>query len=185
MQNYAISNSRLLGGVDHLPEWVAGLENAGVDMVQIRERSLSTRELVHVVTACLLNCRRIRLLVSARVDVALACGAHGVHLPGGSPPASAWRAIVPPGFRIGASCHSADDAKTAQLGGADFVVVAPVFNPLSKTAHRQALGIQELGRICHSVTLPVFALGGVTLRNAAECHAAGAAGVAGITLYRG
>ena len=42
MQNYAISNSRLLGGVDHLPEWVAGLENAGVDMVQIRERSLST-----------------------------------------------------------------------------------------------------------------------------------------------
>jgi thiamine-phosphate pyrophosphorylase len=185
MKNYAISDSKLLGGLDHLPEWVAGLEDAGVDMIQIREKSLPIRELVHVVSACLLNCKRIRLLVSARVDVALACGAHGAHLPGGSPPASAWRGIVPPGFLIGASCHSTDDAIAAQLGGADFVVAAPVFDPLSKAAYRQALGIEELRRICGSVTLPVFALGGVTPWNAKECLAAGAAGVAGITLYHG
>jgi thiamine-phosphate pyrophosphorylase len=185
MKNYAFSDGRFLGGVEHLPEWVAGLESAGVDLVQIREKSLSTRELVHVVAACLVNCRRIRLLVSARVDVALACGAHGVHLPGDSPPASAWRAIVPPGFLIGASCHSTGDARSAQLGGADFVVAAPVFDPLSKEAYRQALGIEELRRICHTVTLPVFALGGITRQNALECLAAGAAGVAGITLYRG
>jgi thiamine-phosphate pyrophosphorylase len=185
MRNYAISDSRLLGGVEQLPGWVAGLDNAGVDMVQIREKSLSTRELVHVIAACLSNCRRIRLLVSTRVDVALACGAHGAHLPGGSPPASAWRGIVPPEFLIGASCHSTDEAKAVQLGGADFVVAAPVFDPLSKAAYRQALGIEELRRICHGVSLPVYALGGITPQNAVECLAAGAAGVAGITLYRG
>jgi thiamine-phosphate pyrophosphorylase len=64
-------------------------------------------------------------------------------------------------------------------------VAAPVFNPLSKAAYRQPLGIEELKRICDSVTLPVFALGGVTRQNAGACLAAGAAGVAGITLYRG
>jgi thiamine-phosphate pyrophosphorylase len=185
MRNYAISDSRLFGGVDRLPEWVAGLENAGVDMVQIREKSLPAGELVRVVTACLLRCRRIRLLVNSRIDVALACGAQGAHLPGDSPPPSVWRGIVPPSFLFGVSCHSLEDARAAQVGGADFVVVAPVFDPLSKAAFRQPLGIGELKRICHTVSLPVFALGGVTRENAAKCLAAGAVGVAGITLYRG
>jgi thiamine-phosphate pyrophosphorylase len=185
MRNYAISDSRLLGGLERLPDWVAGLDNAGVDMVQIREKSLSTGKLIRVVTACLLQCRRIRLLVNARVDVALACGAHGVHLPGGSPPAAVWRGIVPPGFLFGVSCHSAADARAAQSGGAHFAVAAPVFDPLSKAAYGRPLGIEELKRICQSVDLPVFALGGVTRQNAGECLAAGAAGVAGITLYRG
>jgi thiamine-phosphate pyrophosphorylase len=185
MRNYAISDSQLLGGAEHVPEWVANLENAGVDIVQIREKSLSTGELVCLVTACLLRCSRIRLLVNARVDVALACGAHGAHLPGDSPQPSVWRGIAPPGFLFGVSCHSIDDARAAQLGGADFVVAAPVFDPLSKPAYRQPLGIEELKRICHTVTLPVFALGGVTRQNAADCLAAGAVGVAGITLYRG
>lgn len=184
MKNYAISDSRLIGGVDRLPEWVAGLDNAGVDMVQIREKSLGAAALVRVVAACLSRCRRIRLLINARVDVALACGANGVHLPGDSPAPSTWRGIVPPGFLFGVSCHSADDAVAAQLGGADFVVAAPVFDPLSKVAYRQPLGVEGLGQICHGVTLPVFALGGVTRQNSVECLAAGAVGVAGITLYR-
>lgn len=184
MRHYAISDSRLLGGVDLLPEWVAGLENTGVDMVQIREKSLPTGELARVVAACLLRCRKMRLLVNGRVDVALACGAHGAHLPGDSPPPSVWRGIVPPGFMFGISCHSINDARTAQMGGAaDFIVAAPVFDPLSKVACRPPLGIEELKRICHTVTLPVFALGGVTRQNAAECFQAGAVGVAGITLY--
>lgn len=184
MKNYAISDSRLIGGANRLLEWVAGLESTGVDMVQIREKSLGTAELVRVVAACLLRCRRIRLLVNARVDVALACGANGVHLPGDSPAPSVWRGIVPTGFLFGVSCHSSDDAAAAQRGGADFVVAAPVFDPLSKVAYRQPLGVEGLNRICHSVTLPVFALGGVTRQNAAQCFAAGAVGVAGITLYR-
>ena len=171
--------------MERLPDWVAGLENAGVDMAQIREKSLSANDLACLVAACLLRCRRIRLLVNTRVDVALACGAHGAHLPGDSPSAEVWRGIVPPGFLFGVSCHSEADAQAAASGGADFAVAAPVFNPLSKAAYRQPLGIEGLRRICQSVHLPVFALGGVTRQNAGECLAAGAAGVAGITLYRG
>lgn len=185
MKRYAISDSKLLGGVERLPDWVAGLEAASVDMVQIREKSLPTASLIRVVAACLGNCRRIRLLVNERVDVALACGAHGVHLPGGSPPPSVWRGIVPPGFLFGVSCHSSNDARAAESGGADLAVVAPVFDPLSKAAYRKPLGIEELKRICQSVSVPVYALGGVTSQNASECVAAGAAGVAGIMLFRG
>ncbi len=185
MHRYAISDSRLPGGVDRLPEWVEGLENAGVDLVQIREKSLSARELVRIVAACLLRCRGIRLLVNGRVDVALACGAHGAHLPGGSPPPSAWRGIVPRGFLFGVSCHSVEDAREAQTGGADFIVAAPVFDPLSKLAYRQPLGLRGLQQICKSVIVPVYALGGVTGQNAPQCLQAGATGVAGITLFRG
>lgn len=185
MKRYAISDSRLLGGVDRLPEWVAGLESAGVDLVQIREKALSANELARIVAACLLRCRNIRLLVNARVDVALACGAHGAHLPGGSPPPSVWRGIAPPGFLFGVSCHSMEDAREAQAGAADFVVAAPVFDPLSKMAYRPPLGLQGLQRICRAVTVPVYALGGVTGQNAPECVQAGATGVAGITLFRG
>jgi len=185
MKSYAISDSRLLGGVERLPDWVAGLESAGADMVQIREKTLPANELARVVAACLTRCRNIRLLVNGRVDVALACGAHGAHLPGGSPPPSVWRGIVPRGFLFGVSCHSLEDTIEAQAGGADFIVAAPVFDPLSKAAYRQPLGLDGLRRICQAVTAPVYALGGVTRDNAAECVAAGAAGIAGITLYRG
>lgn len=184
MKTYAISDSRLLGGVARLPDWVAGLDDAGVDLVQIREKALSANELARVVAACLARCRNIRLLVNGRVDVALACGAHGAHLPGGSIPPSAWRGIAPRDFLFGVSCHSVDDAIEAQAGGADFVVAAPVFDPLSKAAYRQPLGADGLRRICQAVTAPVYALGGVTWENAAECLAAGAAGIAGITLFQ-
>lgn len=184
MKTYAISDSRLLGGVDRLADWVARLDAAGVDMVQIREKALAANELARVVAACLARCRNIRLLVNGRVDVALACGAHGAHLPGDSLPPSVWRGFVPRGFLFGVSCHSVEDAIEAQAGGADFVVAAPVFNPLSKASYRQPLGKEGLQRICQSVTAPVYALGGVTGENAAECAAAGAAGIAGITLFQ-
>ncbi len=184
MRQYAISDRRALGGPERLPAWVAELEKAGVDLVQIREKDLPADQLIRVVTACLTRCRTIRLLVNTRVDVALACGAHGAHLPASSPPPSVWRRIVPPGFLFGVSCHSLDEAGAAQAGGADFVVLAPVFDPLSKPADRPPLGVAELRRISNLVPIPIFALGGVTRQNATECLAAGAAGIAGISLYR-
>lgn len=185
MKRYAISDSRLLGGADRLPDWVEGLENAGVELVQIREKSLPASELARLVVACLARCRNIRLLVNGRVDVALACGAHGAHLPGGSLPPSVWSGVAPRGFMFGVSCHSVEEAIEAQKGGANFVVAAPVFDPLSKAATGPALGVDGLRRICLAVTAPVYALGGVTGENAAQCVDAGAAGIAGITLFQG
>lgn len=184
MQTYAISDSALLGGVDRLADWVERLENAGVTMVQIREKTLDASKLARTVAKCLARCRKMRLLVNGRVDVALACGAHGAHLPGGSPAPLAWRAIAPSGFLFGVSCHSVGDATAAQVEGADFIVAAPVFDPLSKSAYRQPLGLVGLELICTGVSLPVYALGGVTYENAPDCVAAGARGIAGITLFR-
>jgi thiamine-phosphate pyrophosphorylase len=183
MRRYAISNSRLLGGVDRLPEWVATLDRAGVDFVQIREKELSAAELARVVAACLRLCRNTRLLVNTRVDVALACGAHGAHLPGDAPSPDAWRGIVPAGFVFGVSCHSEADAVRAEAGGAGLIVASPVFDPLSKVAYGEPLGLAGLARVCRATSVPVYALGGVTMDRAPECVRAGAAGVAGITLF--
>ena len=185
MQRYAISSSRLLGGVSRLPEWVAALDAAGVEFVQIREKELPARELAEVVRACLLQCRRIRLLVNTRVDVAVATGAHGAHLPAHPPPPRLWREFVGSDFLFGVSCHTSEEVRAAATGGADLIVVAPVFPPLSKSADGATVGLDGLSQLCRSTTVPVFALGGITADNAPACLRAGAAGVAGITLFAG
>lgn len=153
-----------------------------VDWVQVRDKELPARELVAVVRLAMERAEMV--LVNSRVDVALAAGAAGAHFPGGSIAASEWRAITPAGFLIGVSCHSLDDVVQAEREGADYVVFGPVFDPLSKASDLPARGVGELGRVSRAVRIPVLALGGITWENAASCVEAGAAGVAGITMYR-
>jgi thiamine-phosphate pyrophosphorylase len=184
MMRYAISDGRFAGDFQRFADWISALDDAGVDMVQIREKHLSTRDLYGLVEASLARCLRMRILINTRVDVALARGAHGVHLPSHSPPPAVWRRIVPPGFLFGVSCHSLEEVLAAQSGGASFVVAGPVFDPLSKDPDRPAIGWDGLRRICAASSIPVYALGGITIANAPECIAAGAAGVAGISLFR-
>ena len=152
-----------------------------VDWVQVRDKELPARELVAVVRLAME--RGGKVLVNSRVDVALAARAAGVHLPSGSIAASEWRGIVPAGFLIGVSCHSLEDAVLAEREGADYVAFGPVFAPLSKMSDLPARGVEELGRVARAVRIPVLALGGVTWENAADCVAAGAAGVAGVTMF--
>ena len=129
------------------------------------------------------NPRGVKFIVNTRIDVALAAGATGAHLPSASPPAKYWREIVPQGFLIGASCHSVEEVRAAELDGADYVVFGPVFDPLSKPALLPARGLEELSRAANAVKIPVLALGGITNDNAKQCVEAGAAGVAGISLF--
>ncbi len=152
------------------------------DWVQVRDKELPARELLAVVRRAMGRVGKV--LVNTRVDVALAAGAAGVHLPSGSIAASEWRRITPTGFLIGVSCHSLEDVVRAEREGADYVVFGPVFTPLSKTSDLAPRGLEELGRVSRAVRIPVLALGGITEQNAADCVAAGAAGVAGITLFR-
>jgi len=151
------------------------------DWVQIRDKELAARELIAVVRRAVGTMGKV--LVNSRVDVAIASGAAGVHLPAGSIAPSEWRGITPPGFLIGVSCHTRDEVVRAEQEGADYVLFGPVFAPLSKTSALAPRGLDELRRVSHAVKIPVLALGGITWENAEACVGAGAAGVAGITLF--
>ena len=82
------------------------------------------------------------------------------------------------------SCHSLDELRKAEDGGADYAFYSPIFNSISKPEYGAAVGLDALARACASVKIPVLALGGVSAANARECAAAGAAGVAGISLFQ-
>lgn len=159
---------------------------AGVDLVQIREKGLSARELFGLTRAVMELARTTlaKVLVNSRADVALAAGAHGVHLPSGSVSPTEIRKISPPGFEVGVSCHDPGEVRRAASEGADFVVFGPVFETPSKYAYGPPQGLQSLRDACRSADIPVLALGGVGVGNAAECLAAGAAGIAGISLFQ-
>jgi thiamine-phosphate pyrophosphorylase len=161
------------------------LLSGGVDWVQIRDKEMSARELIELVRAVLAlpNPHGAKTLVNTRVDVALAAGAAGVHLPARSIAPSEWRPITPPGFLIGASCHTMDEVVLAEKEEADYVLFGPVFSPLSKTSDLAPRGLEELRRVARAVKMPVLALGGITHDNAADCVEAGAAGIAGISLF--
>jgi thiamine-phosphate pyrophosphorylase len=228
---YYITDRRQFPGTpaeqrDRLLAKSAEAARAGVDLIQLRERDLSARELYALAAESLAIIRErqnakqeTRLLINSRLDVALACGADGVHLRGDDFSASEARAIwakactqmarapssagnvssnyqlTTSNFLFGVSCHTQADILSAEAHGADFVVYAPIFEKQGASA--QAVGLEGLrlawGRIAthdkkveagFASGMPILALGGITLANARNCIAAGAAGISGIRLFQ-
>jgi thiamine-phosphate pyrophosphorylase len=168
---------------------------AGVDWIQIREKDLPARELLDLTRTAIRVCGNLgahrvgRMLVNDRADVAWAAGAAGVHLGERSLPISALvnvrRGPARADFLVGASCHSLGAALRAAGEGADYLFFGPIFATPSKAGFGPPQGLPKLAEICRAVSIPVIAIGGITLENAAACAAAGAAGIAAIRLFQG
>jgi len=158
---------------------------AGVDLIQVRERDLEARALADMVQAILgaVAGSATRVIVNDRLDVALACGAHGVHLRGDSIPPRLARARAPEGFLIGRSVHGVAEARDT-AGDVDYLIAGTVFPSASKTEGHPCLGADGLRAIVRAVRVPVLAIGGVTVDRLAAVAACGAAGIAAIGLFR-
>ncbi len=164
--------------------------SAGVDWIQIREKDLMGRDLVTLGSEAT---RRVaggcRILINDRLDAAWASGAGGVHLGENSIPVTEAKRLlgergVSDDFLVGVSTHSLEAVQAAAKGGADYVIFGPVFATPSKLAYGDPQGLKRLEAVCRSVAIPVFAIGGITLENAGQCAAAGAAGIAAIRLFQ-
>jgi thiamine-phosphate pyrophosphorylase len=148
-----------------------------VDYIQIREKDLSARELFEFTLAVLevrgsvKRAAKPKILVNTRADVAVACGADGVHLPASAPTQTL------PGLLVARSCHTLLEVQHTQ---ADFVTFGPIFDSPGKG---QGIGLDALRVVCRTGK-PVFALGGVNWDNADSCIHAGAVGIAGIRLFQ-
>lgn len=165
-------------------EWLDELVDAGVDAVQIREKHLDDRasfELARTVAEHVGE--RLTVLVNGRVDVALAAGCHGVHLPADSVPVAAIRARFGPSLLIGRSTHNLDEVRRASEGGADYVTFGPVYPTSSKEAYGPPPGLAGLESAV-SQSPAVLALGGVEPSRLGDVRAAGARGVAGIRAFQ-
>ncbi len=181
---------------------IAEAARAGVDYIQLREKDLPARDLECLARDAVGAIREssgvTKLLINGRADVAIACGADGVHLPGGELPASEirslWKKCLDREPLIGVSAHSDAEVREAQADGANFAVLAPIFEKAQTEV--KGIGLETLRLAAersqapttvampHQGSFTVLALGGVTVGNALGCLQAGAAGVAGIRIFQ-
>jgi thiamine-phosphate pyrophosphorylase len=156
---------------------------AGVDLIQVREPDLDAAALAALVVELLIIAKGTptRIVVNDRIDVALACGADGVHLRGDSIPIASARRLAPAGFLVGRSVHGRREAIAAE--SADYLIAGTVFPSASKPASSPLLGLEGLRAIVRAIDRPVLAIGGVSGERIAEVAAAGAAGFAAIGLF--
>jgi thiamine-phosphate pyrophosphorylase len=199
-----VTDRRSLPGIGAAEARAAFLEkigttaSAGVDWIQIREKDLSGKECAALTREALRRAAKAsennavptRILVNDRLDIALAENAGGVHLGEKSLPVQEAKRLVDAprsgkDFVIGVSCHSLEATKAAASGGADYLFFGPVFATPSKSALGAPQGLERLAEVCRAVSIPVLAIGGVTLENASSCFAAGASGIAAIRLFQG
>lgn len=182
---------RLYALIEQADRWIAD----DIDFLQIREKDLSAAALVELSRKILerihLAGSFMRLLLNSRADIAIAAGAHGVHLTAsaGELTASQIRTLYAeadrPAPKITLSCHTLDEISRARQTPVDAILFAPVFEkPLPGQQSLPGQGLERLRQACLiAAPIQVYALGGVTLENTDACLQTGAKGVAGIRLF--
>ena len=183
---YVITDEKIGNGRSHTElarQAVAG----GADVIQLRDKNLSGRDLLDTAVAIrdITQDTGALFIVNDRLDVALAAGADGVHLGESDLPIRYARRLAPPGFIIGASVSSVATAVRAWEEGADYVALSPTFATGSKDDAGPGHGLSTLAAVRAAVPLPLIAIGGINAGNVAEVIAAGADGVAVISAVVG
>ncbi|MCA9472838.1 MAG: thiamine phosphate synthase [Nitrospirales bacterium] len=166
-----------------LPSIINETLRAGTKFIQFREKDLDTRQLLSLASELASEAHRhdALLLVNDRADIARCIGADGVHLPAHSLPIPQVRKFLGISTLIGKSTHSQEDVCVAEGEGADFLVLGPIYDTPSKRPYGPPLGIKTLKTVCQRSTLPIYAIGGITLERVQEVKDAGAYGVAVIS----
>jgi thiamine-phosphate pyrophosphorylase len=168
----------LRDGLEELVARSLSAVESGATAVHLRLKGEDARTLVDAGRA-LIAALSVPVIVHDRVDVAVACGAAGVHLSPEEMPTAVVRGIARDGMLVGASVGSVVDLALAR--GADYVSIGPVFARGARTSDASAMGVDEFARLARMVDVPVVAVGGIAADNARLVLAAGAAGVAVIT----
>jgi thiamine-phosphate pyrophosphorylase len=156
---------------------------AGARMVQIREKDLETPQLIDLTQQLtpLITQHQGIVFLNDRVDLVLALDADGVHLRSDSLPIPVARRLLGKNKLIGVSTHSIEDVRQAEVAGADFVVLGPIFETPSKQIYGPPLGLHTLELACKESHLPIFAIGGITPKQVPAVLSVGAHGIAVIS----
>jgi thiamine-phosphate pyrophosphorylase len=176
---YLVTDQVLARG-QSLADVVDASVRGGVSCVQLREKKLDSREFLAqaVMLKKLLAPHRIPLLINDRIDIALACGAEGVHLGQSDLPIDQARRLLPPNVFIGWSVESMDDVIQSAMLPVDYLGVSPIFATPTKIDTKNAWGLNGLSRVRASTLLPLVAIGGIHAGNARDVLRAGADGLA-------
>ena len=161
--------------------------SAGVTLIQLRGKKLQTREFLKkaLESAALLKTKMIPLIINDRIDIALACGADGVHLGQDDLPVPYARKLLGPEKIIGISAGSVDEALHAETEGADYLGVGPIFHTLSKEGIEEVIGIEGLKTVKARTKIPILAIGGIKVEHIHDVISAGAEGIAVISAILG
>lgn len=171
---------------DNILQQISAAIDAGIDLVQIREKQMTARVLFELTERAVALTRgtNTRILVNDRADIAAGAHADGVHLTTQSIDVAIIRQKFGEEFLIGASTHTLTQALAARAQRADFVVFGPVYETPSKRLYGSPVGLGKLEEVTRALEgFPVLALGGISIDNAKNCLEVGAAGIAGISLF--
>lgn len=177
----SLANGRSLAGI------VAAAVKGGVTMVQLRDKTASTRAFIEDARAlkALLAPPRVPLLLNDRIDVALAAGADGAHVGQADMPVALVRKLLGPKAIVGLSITQSAEARAEDIEFADYLGVGPIFPQLTKPDAAPTLGLEGLAEIRRITSKPIVAIGGVTAANVRAVRLAGADGVAVVSAIMG
>ena len=152
---------------------------AGVSAFQFREKDLSPHDQLELASQIDVVTRRfgVRLFINDRIDLCMALGAAGVHLPSSGLPSPVARSLLGEDRLMGVSCHGLEEVKRAEIGGADFALLGPIYDTPSKLPYGPALGVDLIVKVKHQTSIPLFVIGGITRNRLKEVFGTGADGV--------